>query len=169
MAENTRQRRAFDLYWELGPDRSIEKLRGALLAAGKAPHVRTLYEWSSRYHWQDRLADLEREARRAAGIARLQAIEAMYERQTQEALLLQQMGAEWLTSMDAETVSPETAIRAIVEGAKLERQARGEPGERIEQEGVMLHGEIDLKAFSLEELRRLAEAAEGGVRGAGPA
>ena len=41
----------------------------------------------------------------------------MYERQAKEGLLLQQRGAEWLSSSEAEAASPEAAIRAVVEGA----------------------------------------------------
>jgi hypothetical protein len=56
----------------------------------------------------------------------------MYERQGREGLLLQQKGAEWLSRLDIDRVTAEAAIRAVVEGAKLERMALGEPGERDE-------------------------------------
>ena len=60
MAESTRQREAFDSYWQLGAERSIERLHAALAANGTAPNRRTLYGWSSRYHRQDRLLDCSR-------------------------------------------------------------------------------------------------------------
>ena len=65
MAETTRHREAFDAYWRLGGERSIERLHAVLGARGKAPTDRTLYEWSRRFRWQDRIARLEREAKRA--------------------------------------------------------------------------------------------------------
>lgn len=52
MAEGTRQRQAFDLYWQLGAERSIERLRQQLAARGRARSLRTLYEWSRSCHWQ---------------------------------------------------------------------------------------------------------------------
>ena len=65
MPESTRQRKAFNRYWELGADRSIERLHALLSAGGKAPTTRTIYAWSSRFHWQNRIGDLERRAREA--------------------------------------------------------------------------------------------------------
>lgn len=65
MGETTRHRQAFGLYWQQGADRSIERLRTELRARGRAPTLRTLYAWSSQYHWQDRIAQLEHEAKRA--------------------------------------------------------------------------------------------------------
>ena len=169
MAESTLQREAFDTYWQLGAERSIELLHAALLANGTERTLRTLYTWSSRYHWQDRLLDLERQARVAAEEARQEEIREMYERQAKEGLLLQQRGAGWLSSSEAETASPEAAIRAVVEGARLERLARGEPGERTHQEGEMIYGEIALDNFTNEELRRVVEIAKQGAGGAGKA
>ena len=169
MPESTRQREAFDLYWELGGERSIERLYIELGARGEKPTLRTLYEWSRIHHWQDRLADLEREARQAAHEARREAVREMYERQAKEALLLQLKGAAWLASLEAGDASAEAAIRAVVEGARLERVARGEPGERVHQEGEVLYGEIDLTNFSHEEFRRLVEVAEQRAAGAGKA
>ncbi len=165
MPESTRHREAFDLYWRLGSGRSIERLRAQLLATGDPPTLRTLYEWSRLYHWQDRLVDLERQARVEADEARRKEIVEMYERQAKEGLLLQQKGAEWLASLEGREGTPEAAIRAIVEGARLERQARGEPSEHVRQEGEMLYGGIDLRGFSTEELRRLVELAERSASG----
>ena len=156
MPEDTRQREAFDAYWALGAERSIELLRQSLAEQGEsAPGVRTLYSWSSRYRWRDRITQLEREAREAGDQAKVAALEEMYERQAKLGLLLQQTGAEWLTQQ-TEEVSPEAAVRAVTEGAKLERLARGEPTER-----TALQGEVDVheqfEEFSDDELRLLAQ------------
>ena len=64
MPESTRQRGALNLYCNLGARRSIGRLHAAIAGDGPAPNLRTLYEWSRRYHWQDRLADLERQVLR---------------------------------------------------------------------------------------------------------
>jgi len=164
MPESTRQREAFDAYWSLGAERSIERLQAVLARAGRVPTLRTLYEWSRRYHWQARLQGLERQAREAADQARVQALREMQERQAREALLLQQKGAQWLTGADAETASPEAAIRAIVEGAKLERLVRGEATERTEQRSVT---DERLEELSDAELDALIDHAAAGLAGEG--
>ena len=121
MPENARHRQAFDLYWRLGAERSVERLHKALRARGKAPSLRTLYDWSRRYRWQEHLARLEEEAKRSEDEARVEALQEMYERQGKEGLLLQQRGAEWLAGMTDEKVTADAAIRAVVEGARTHR------------------------------------------------
>lgn len=163
MAETTRHRAAFDVYWSMGAERSIERLRAAMRASGgHAPSLRTLYDWSSRFRWQDRILRLEREARRVEDEARIQRIREMYERHAKEALLLQQKGAQWLATFDDDRATTDAAIRAIVEGARLERLARGEPTERQE-----VHGDVQVnervQALSDEELDRLLDIVSGTV------
>ena len=162
--ENARHRRAFDVYWRLGAERSVERLHGVLSAQGKTPSLRTLYDWSRRYRWQERLARLEEEAKRSEDDAHVQALREMYERQGKEALLLQQRGAEWLAGMTDEKVTADAAIRAVVEGARLERLARGEPTDRQE---ISTHDQENrrLAAITDAELDRLLEHAEGAVAG----
>lgn len=58
------------------------------------------------------------------------------------------------------------AIRAVTEGVRLERLARGEPTDNIKQDGDVIHGHINLSGFSNEELRGLAELAERRAAGA---
>ncbi len=163
MPESTRHRRAFDRYFRLGSQRSLALLHEVLKTeTGKAPAQRTLEEWSQRYQWQDRIAETERLAREADDEERIAAVREMQERQAREALLLQQKGAKWITTVDDAGVSAEAAIRAIVEGARLERLVRGEVTERTEIQG----GDPGLGRFTDEELERLAirlEADVGGV------
>lgn len=170
MAERTRHRLAFDRYWSLGRDRSVEHLHEVLRVewTTRTPGLRTLFTWSSQYHWQSRIVELEHDAQRVQHDEQLQATHEMYERQAKEGLLLQQRGAEWLTRVDADEASPDTAIRAIVEGAKLERLARGEPGERDHDrsDGGETH-DPRFTDFSTDELRRLVESAERAVGRAG--
>jgi hypothetical protein len=159
MPESTKQRLAFDAYFDLGAERSIERLHTKMRASKRPPSLRTLFEWSRRYRWQDRIARLEQEARRADDDARIQALREMYERHAQEAMLLQYQGAQWLTTMDDDRVTADGAIRAIVEGARMERLARGEPSERTETNGELTVN-ARLTTISDEELDRLLEFAE---------
>lgn len=168
MAETTRHRNAFDLYWRLGSERSIERLHAELRALGRAPTTRTLYEWSRQYRWQDRIVRLEQEAKRADDEARVQTLRDMFERHAKEGLLLQQKGAEWLAPMSADDATADAAIRAVVEGSRMERLARGEPTERQEVQGGL---QINARLVGLTdaELDRLIEHAEGALRGEDPA
>ena len=166
MTETTRQRLAYDRYWTLGAGRSIERLHEAMTETGDAPTLRTLYEWSRAYHWQQRIAELEREARREQEEARLRAMREMFERQAKEGILLQQKGTEWLMALLGGDVTAEAAIRAIAEGAKLERLARGEPGNRQEFRGTSDEDE-QYSQFSPQQLRAFLEAMGGFVEKSG--
>ncbi len=163
MRETTRHRRAFDVYVQLGPRRSLQQLRSRLLqdplliGLSRAPSLSTLEAWSSALHWQARLDDLEREAQARDREAQIKALQDMKRRQLDSAELLQNKGRERPMSLGVDEMLPADAIRAISEGIRLERLARGEPTERILEEGLHLHG---LANFSNEELRRLAELAE---------
>jgi uncharacterized protein YoaH (UPF0181 family) len=171
--ESTRHRLAFDLYVKLGPGRSLEGLRWALqenpsrIGLRRVPSLSTLEAWSSILHWQDRLMDLEREALERDREEQIRALRDMSERHAREGLALQQKGVERLQQLSPSDINANEAIRAVIEGVRLERLARGEPTEHVRQEGGMLHGHIDLGSFSNEELRRLAELADRHAPGAG--
>ncbi len=166
MKEKTEHRLAFDLYVRLGPSRSLEALRKALLddpsgiGLRRAPSPSTLEAWSSAFHWQDRLLDLEREARERDREAQLRALQEMAERHVKEGLALQQKGVERLQQVSPTDMNVGDAIRAVTEGVRLERLARGEPTDNIKQDGDAVHGHINLSGFSNEDLRGLAELAE---------
>jgi hypothetical protein len=168
MSDRMHHEAAFEHYWRMGPARSIERLYAALQVEDAAPGLRTLSEWSSRYTWQARIARLEREAQQADDEARIQALREMHERHAKEALLLQQKGAEWLAAKSADDASAEASIRAIVEGARMERLARGEPTDRQEVQGG-LQINARLEGLSDDELDRLIEHAEGALGGEGAA
>ncbi len=173
MKEMTRHRLAFDLYVRMGADRSLEALHEALMddpsliGLRRAPSRSTLEAWSSAFHWQDRLLDLERQATEHDREQQLRTLQEMAERHAREGLALQQKGVERLQSLPAEQLSPADAVRALIEGVRLERLARGEPTELIRQKGEDSHGQVDLGNFTNEELRRLAELGDRRTAGAG--
>jgi hypothetical protein len=96
MRETTRHREAFSKYWQLGADRSIERLRDALSRQGRAPALRTLYSWSSAFGWRARIDALEAEARAADDDAHVEELRALRERQQKAALFLQHKGVSAL-------------------------------------------------------------------------
>ena len=173
MREQTRHRQAFDAYVQLGPERSLEALQRQMAAdpdafrLRAAPALRTVQRWSVAFHWQDRLLDLERQATEQDRDQQLRTLREMAERHAKEGLALQQKGAERLQSLRPEELSPSDAVRALIEGVRLERLARGEPTDRITHRGEESHGPIDLRRFTNEELRRLAELADRHATGAG--
>lgn len=174
MRETTRHRIAFNIYWALGPGRSIEALRGELTARGaeygfrRPPDVRTLYRWSSALRWQQRLDQLEADARGRDRDAHVQAIAEMNERQAREALLLQQKAIEGLQGRSPEAFTPDGLVRALWTAVKVERLARGEPTERSETSTA---GDPRLERLSDDDLERLIgeierSSADGRVAGA---
>lgn len=168
MRETTRHRLAFAAYVELGPSRTIETLEMQLRAdpaafgLSRAPGRRSLFRWSSELHWQDRLDDLEREARRQNAEAYLRSLKEMNERQAREGLVLQQKAVERIQALADNELTGSEAIRALVEGARLERLARGEVTDRPQIERT---DDLDLSGFSIAELRALAEIAAHNSRG----
>lgn len=158
MAESTRHREAFDAYWQLGKERTIEALRKALiLRDGKAPSLRTLYEWSRAYQWQRRLENLERKARESDDQARITQVKEMTERHLKLALLLQQRATESLARMDADAFPAEAAIRAISESIRLERLLRGEPTQRTDLTGHLPQRLMEVSDAELDHLFEIAE------------
>ncbi|RKY41684.1 MAG: hypothetical protein DRP85_05505 [Candidatus Makaraimicrobium thalassicum] len=64
--ENPEQRLAFEVYYSLGPSRSIEKLHSKYLELvnpdrKKPPTLQTLFNWSKWFNWQERIRKREQE------------------------------------------------------------------------------------------------------------
>lgn len=168
MRETTRHRVIFAAYVDLGASRTLEALHRQIRAdpgaygLTRAPGLRSLYRWSTELHWQDRLDDLEREARRQDAETYLRSLQEMNERQAREGLVLQQKAVQRIQALADNELSGSEAIRALVEGARLERLARGEVTDRSQIERT---DDLDLSGFSIAELRALAEIAANNSRG----
>ena len=173
MGASSRQEQAFGLYLELGPDRSLAALAKALKKgtahAGmkRTVSLRTLEQWSVRFRWQERIAEIERKARQEVEHQQVEWVKQYRERLRQEGLLLQQRGLEWLRTKGAGDVKAHEAIRAIDTGFKLEALSLGEATERISME-------VDderIQRLSDEELelliRHARQAQSGGAEGEG--
>lgn len=171
MSERTQHRRAFDLYLRLGAERSIVELQEliagdpSLIGMRRAPTLRTLESWSARFNWQDRIGGLEDDAAERDHDDQVQVIREMNGRHAKEGVALQQKGVERLQTLPAERMTGADAVRSIVEGARLERTARG--GAEVPREGD--DDDIDLSTFTGEELRRLAQLGDRRASGASEA
>jgi uncharacterized protein YoaH (UPF0181 family) len=168
MRESTSHRLAFNLYVELGSARSLEGLHATIASDpaaygfSRTPSLRSIYRWSSDLHWQGRINDLEREARRRDAENHLQQLREMNERHARAGLALQQKAVQRIQSLYESDLTATEAIKALTEGARLERLARGEVTDRT---SVERSDDIDLSSFSLAELRVLAEIAAANIRG----
>ncbi len=173
MKEQTRHRLAFDLYVRMGADRSLDALHRALnddpslIGLSRPPSPRAVQTWSSSFHWQDRLLDLERRSAELDREHQLSALRDMNARHAKEGLALQQKALERLKTMPPSELSASDAVRALIEGVRLERLSRGVATDHVQQEGITIHGHIDLRNFSNQELRRLVAIAERSAAGAG--
>lgn len=169
MAASSRAEAAFDAYLELGPERSLAALRELLAnRLRRPPSLRTLEGWSSRYAWQARIRDLERQAREAAERERIAWIGEYRRRLRDEGLVLQQRGLEWLRDIQTNDVRAHEAIRAVEAGFRLEGLALGEATERI----ALGENDDRIERLTDEELERVIRAARAsealGADGAGP-
>ncbi len=156
MSASSRQERAFAVYLDLGPDRSLAQLAMAVCAdpgrAGlrRAPSLRTLEDWSVRHDWQKRIADIDRRAREDAERQHLEQVSQHRARLRRDGLLLQRRGIDWLKNRQAPAKAHD-AIRAIDTGFRLESLGLGEPSQRIAVED----DDERLRRLSDEELELL--------------
>jgi hypothetical protein len=156
MSKTARIRKAFEIYWRLGSDRTIPKLRAAMIERGRAPAERTLHEWSRLDQWQRRIARLEEEARKAEDAVRIAQIREMAERHIKASVFVQQKSMEALIALDPSKATLDGAVRALLDAAKFERLTRGEPTEHRE---VTSSGATRWDSFSDEQLQDLVRYA----------
>jgi len=169
MGEGTKHRLAFDAYVRLGAGRSLEGLHAHIaehmdaFGLSRAPDIRTIYAWSSKYHWQDRLADLEREACAQDRDAQLERMKEMKERHIKEGIALQQKGVERLAKLPPENWAVRDAIEAISRGIAIERSSLGEQSRR-----EIAGDDIDLSGLTIVQLRAMVQIAERSAAGDSP-
>lgn len=102
--------------------------------------------WSSKYRWQERVRAWESEQDRASRAAELVALAQMREKHIRESTTLQGAGLaalqkyaeEFQTTGGKRRMTIRQAVLCILEGAKLERLTRGEPGEIIREDGDLV-------------------------------
>lgn len=145
--ESAKAFHAFMLYRDMLPkSRSIERVREIL---GKsAGYSRHLQNWSSRYQWVTRATAHDDYLAEVRSEAQANAIREMSERQAKIGMALQQIGLTFLQTHGLE--EGRDAIRAVSEGAKIERVARGEPSEIVELQAAKLKSVEDYTDEELE-------------------
>ena len=126
--EGTKAWEAFQVYRDLGTDRSI---RQAAEQLGKS--AKTLQEWSTRHAWMDRVAAWELEQDRQARKAQLAAIRKMRQEHAALGFSMLSKAAKALKSIPENEIKASDISRMVEVGSKLERLARGDVGEVIEE------------------------------------
>ena len=63
MKEELHHQKIFDIYYSMGENRSLQKLRAQLCqdSAENVPHVNTLKSWSKAFNWQERIEQRDME------------------------------------------------------------------------------------------------------------
>ena len=89
--------------------------------------------WSGQHRWQERVQAWKDEQDRVAVATRLREIEAMNARHASEARALQQKAIERLKLLKPEDLTASLLLRYLIDAARLERSAMGEPDQIVEQ------------------------------------
>ncbi|MGB9858672.1 MAG: hypothetical protein ACPLQP_01910 [Moorellaceae bacterium] len=163
--ETTKAWAAFQVYRDLGPQRSLGKVREAL---GKSTgYMRVLEEWASKYQWVKRAAAYDDYLERKKREAQEKAVVKMAERQAKIALGFQEKIAQRLASLDPQELSPGDLARWFEVAVKVERLARGVPTETYRAE-VETKQPVD-KAVDkiIEEIRAVLSGCFQGARANG--
>jgi hypothetical protein len=160
--ESAKAYAAFCLYRDQGPRRSLDEASRLYHSqppmAAKAPPAGRrrrasgqIRLWAQRWNWSARAWAWDQELARVKTSQRLAAAEEMDERHVREAMLLQNKAVERLRQLRPEELKPRETVTFLVEAAKLERLARGEPTERVAEE----HHFPETKDLSDDELARI--------------
>jgi len=154
--ESAKAYEAFCKYRDMPPgERSLREVARRL---GKSETL--ISRWSSRYRWVERVQAWDDEVDRKAREAHLRTVKEMRERHARYAVALQMKALDRLKQMDPDELEPLEVLKFIVEAAKLERLARGEPDTIQEHTGkdggpIEHRHNFDLSRLSIEELRSL--------------
>ena len=129
--EGSKAYAAFCVYRDLGPERSLEKVRQNL----DKPRTRKwLGDWSVKYNWVERAQAYDDYIERKKREEKEKAILEMAERHAKLAMAFQQRVAQRLQEIDPAELSPADMARWLDIATRLERLSRGEPTEIGKQE-----------------------------------
>jgi len=115
--------KAFEFYVGLGADRSYQRVADEFGVSKRA-----VTKLASRERWQQRVLDVERQAREGAEKRALESLEGMNLRHLKSLKIVQGKALEALRSMPLTTAME--AVRALDMAIRQERLIRGEPSDR---------------------------------------
>jgi hypothetical protein len=166
--ESSKAYAAFCIYRDQGLSRSIEATsrvyhgHSAQLGSKPATGRRRgasgqIRLWAERWNWSARAGAWDQELERVKWTKQVEASAEMAERHAKEALMLQNKAVERLRLLRPEELGPRETLSYLIEAAKLERLARGEPTERVAEE----HRFTDVKELTDDELARIVASRRG--------
>lgn len=157
---------AFCVYRDLGPRRSIAKACREHHPEPSAAKLRQMETWSARFDWVERCAAWDDEQDRVRRESQLKHIRDMSERHANLAVLFQQKVLERLGTLDLEQMTPHAVATWLDTAVRIERQARGEPGDIVAQQ---VQGELGIEVKEvMVTTREEANAVLSALSGANP-
>lgn len=134
---------AFCRYRDLGPRRSLDEVDRQLYpppapgqrqtSAGRRRRGQ-ISDWSRTHDWVSRVNQWDAHLDREARLAHVEAVREMGVRHAQAARALQERALAALESLSPADLAAHEILRFLVEAARLERLALGEPTDRTAQE-----------------------------------
>jgi hypothetical protein len=165
--ESAKAYAAFGLYRDLGSRRSLDEASRSYhrsdreiqhASARRPPRASgTIRRWAQRYNWLARARAWDQEFERIRQAEQRAALQEMAERHAKEALMMQNKAIERLRQLRPEELGTRETLAYLVEAAKLERLARGEPTERVSQE----HHFDQLQELTDDELAEIVARGRG--------
>ena len=150
----------FVLYYQLGDGRSIRRLHAELtarsgeLGLASVPGRRTLFRWSSAHHWQERIEEIEQEAKKRVREELAEQQTGVYDRRAKLGLSLQQQGLQVLRAREFRDWSVSDALRAVERGSAMEAEAAG-LGSGGDDDSPLARIARNLEEMTDEDLERL--------------
>lgn len=126
----------FLVYYQLGPQRSIEKLHKALTELGLKRAMSTLKAYSVRFHWQARVLELDARLRAEREQKALEVRDEQDERQARLGRNMQVLASAGMLSMqklmkDGAPMAPADISSLAKTGVQIERLASGKETDRV--------------------------------------
>jgi hypothetical protein len=149
--ETSKAFEAFQLYRDLGPERSLAKVGQQL---GKST---TLMErWSQKWNWVVRAAAWDEVQDRRIQEAQLKAIAEMKERHAKMGGILQTKALEGLANLVPSQLKPNTLLSFLIQGVKMECEGRGQPSQITEQQSNTDREDLEYlwDALKQDEIRK---------------
>lgn len=156
--ETAKAYQAFEVYRDLGPERSLEKACRQLTTGSP---LEVLKQWSTRHDWQARVRAFDEFVASRAADKAVETAASIRARQAKHAQAMQLRAMQKFAVAGPEDMSVAEATRAFQVGAEVERKVMG-----IDEKVIVLRRdevEPEEAARLIEELRRL-EVIEGTSR-----
>jgi hypothetical protein len=128
--ESSKAYALFCLYRDMGPDRSIAKVKRLSIEGLSIPSKTQLLEYSGKYNWVSRAAAWDLAMQKHKELAMKNAIEELARRQVERGTALAEEGMKYLRKPKRKPLTAAEARMYIVDGSELERIALGLTDER---------------------------------------